>query len=144
MPHTKRVSIIIIVLLIVLIIYFLLFPKQVVNESPPEDMALKAAVISCDGITERAASHLVAIVDFQKLEIAGRKARVFKLCMQDRGYYENKNWLAYSMPLAKSAASEAKISVDEALENLRRVNMIVPYGEQARPSYWVKKERTSS
>ena len=91
----------------------------------------------CGGITERAAAHLVAVVEFQRLEIAGRKARVFKNCMKDQGYIQNRRWLKYSMPVAEKIAKETKISVEEALENLRRANMMVAKHEKNRPSFWV-------
>ena len=100
--------------------------------------ALQATINQCDDITERAASHLVAIVEFQKLEIAGRKARVFKLCMQDRGYVENTYWLKYSTLAADKVAKSTNVSIDEALENLRREDMKMPMGERKRPTYWVK------
>ena len=82
-------------------------------------------------------SQLVAMVEFQRLEIAGRKAGVFKICMKDHGYIESTHWLKYSIPIAKSVAKETKISLDEALENLRRANMVLASVEKSRPAYWV-------
>ncbi len=105
-----------------------------------EDPELKASINTCDGITERAAANLVAIVEFQKLEIAGRKAHVFKMCMQDHGYIENPNWLAYSKPIAKAAAVKMNVSIDAALESLRRESMMTALGEQGRPTYWMLKK----
>jgi hypothetical protein len=103
-----------------------------------ENAALKEVINQCGDITERAAAHLVAVVEFQKLEIIGRKARVFKLCMQDHGYIENKYWLTYSQPVAEKAAMDSNISVNEALENLRRADMAIAHGDSDRPVYWVK------
>lgn len=99
--------------------------------------ALQVAVNRCDGITERAAAHLDAKVPFQKLEIAGRKAHVFKMCMQDSGYVENPNWTTYRTPKAKDLAKKTQVSVDAALESLRRVDMIVAVNAPGRPLYWV-------
>lgn len=98
---------------------------------------LETAILDCEDITEKAAKDLVAVVEFQKLEIAGRKAHVFKQCMHDRGYIESPDWLAYSQPVASQIAQETQVSVDEALENLRRQHMMHAYGESKRPSYWV-------
>ncbi|QVL44874.1 MAG: hypothetical protein KFB94_06060 [Methylophilaceae bacterium] len=102
------------------------------------DTVLQTAIEQCGDITERAAADLVAIVEFQRLEIIGRKARVFKMCMQDHGFIENPVWLNYSQSVAQKLAEKNHISVNEALENLRRANMILPMGEGDRPNYWLK------
>lgn len=137
MVTLKKVSIFLAVLLIAFAVWFLVSSQDnKVVEPNPEDDVLKAAINACDNVTERAASHLVAVVEFQKLEIAGRKARVFKLCMQDHGYIETTDWLKYSMPVAEMLAKETNISVDEAIENLRRANMMRSNGEKDRPPYW--------
>lgn len=112
--------------------------EEVINLK--EDPALKAAINSCEGITERAAADLVAIVEFQKLEIAGRKAHVFKMCMGDRGYTENPSWLTYSKPIASITSKETTVSADATLESLRRVDMFIASGEQKRPSYWIRRK----
>lgn len=113
-------------------------PKLKPQPQSIESVALKEAINQCSDITERAAAHLVAVVEFQKLEIIGRKARVFKLCMQDHGYIKNEHWLTYSQPVAEKAAMDSHISVNEALENLRRADMAVAHGDSDRPVYWVK------
>lgn len=141
MTSLKKVSIFLTVLLITFTIWFFYDADEKVMEPSPEEDVLTAAVIACDGVTERAAAHLVAVVEFQKLEIAGRKARVFKLCMQDHGYIENTDWLKYSTPVAEKVAKETNISMDEALENLRRANMVVATIDQGRPSYWISATR---
>jgi hypothetical protein len=112
--------------------------KSVIDDSKTVS-TLRATIYQCDDITERAAAHLKAVVEFQKLEIIGRKARVFKLCMQDRGYQENIAWLNYSQVRAGKIAKETNVSIAEALENLRRSDMKVPMGEKERPTFWVKK-----
>jgi hypothetical protein len=100
--------------------------------------ALQEVINACDLITEKAAANLVAIVEEQKLEIAGRKAHVFKLCMGDRGYQENPDWTKFSAPIAVQISKETNISVDEAFENLRRVNMMQLTPEKGTPLFWIK------
>lgn len=117
--------------------YFYSQPEQITSTPQENDIALESAINDCDEITERAAAHLKAVVEFQKLEIIGRKARVFKLCMGDHGYMENKQWLDYIKPIANKEAKTANISVDEALENRRRADMKVA---NKAPSYWIKRE----
>lgn len=106
-----------------------------------ENTALKEVINQCNDITERAAAHLVAVVEFQKLEIIGRKARVFKMCLQDHDYIENKQWLTYSQPVAEKAAMEKNTSVNEALENLRRADMVISTANSDKPIYWIKEEK---
>lgn len=132
----KLAASLIVLILTAFVIWFLNFTQETINNPQPEDSALKSVVNACDEITERAASHLVAVVEFQKLEIAGRKARVFKMCMNDHGYIENTSWLKYSIPIAQKIAKTTQISLDEALENLRRANMIVASADINRPLYW--------
>jgi hypothetical protein len=138
---SKKLSVFSVLLLIASAVWFQQFAQKKAVEPDLGDDALKTAVNQCDGITERAASHLVAVVEFQKLEIVGRKARVFKLCMQDNGYIENTNWLKYSTPVAEKVAKETNVSIGEALENLRRANMVMDTTDQGRPSYWVSATR---
>lgn len=132
-------SVSLILLLLSLVVLWIFSPtssEHLVDEVKPKKHALTLAINTCDGITERAASHLVAVVEFQKLEIAGRKARVFKMCMNDRGYIENTQWLKHSTSMAKKIAKDTHISVDEALENLRRTHMKESVANKAFPSYW--------
>lgn len=102
------------------------------------DSALTTVIDQCGDMTERAAAHLVAKVEFQRLEIIGRKARVFKMCMQDHGYIENKAWFADRHPEAVKISNMTSISINEALENLRRADMVIANDELDRPIYWVK------
>lgn len=104
---------------------------------PKEYTALARAVDDCDAITEKSAAKLVAVVEFQKLEIAGRKANVFKTCMKDRGYKENPVWTKYAEPIAEQQAKAENRSIDEAFENLRRVAMMVTTPKQNEPLFWV-------
>ena len=103
-----------------------------------QDSELVHTINECDGIAEKAAANLVAIVEFQKLEIIGRKANVFKTCMKDRGYKENPDWTNYAEPIVQQTAKSTNISVDEAFENLRRADMIVTTQGKSHPSFWVQ------
>lgn len=102
--------------------------------------ALAQTINECDLIAEKAAAHLTAVVEFQKLEIIGRKAAVFKRCMGDRGYQENSAWTVFAEPLAKARAKRENTSQDEAFENLRREAMKRLQTTQAEPVYWILKK----
>jgi hypothetical protein len=137
MRLSKKIVLLMIVLVVVLA-FLGTYRQQKGVAHKQTDAVLERAIEQCSDITERAAAHLVAIVEFQRLEIIGRKAHVFKMCMQDHGYNENPLWLNYSQPIAKQIAEKDHTSVSEALENLRRANMMLPTGEDGRPSYWLK------
>lgn len=135
---TKKLVYIFVLIAIAFGIGFLLSQPDFVESVPSEkERALATAIDDCDEITERAAAHLKAVVEFQKLEIIGRKARVFKQCMRDHGYMENKQWLDLTIPKAQKKASASNISIDEALENIRRTDMKVAQTEA--PPYWIKR-----
>jgi len=140
----KKIQFVIVVMVLAFCVGFFIEAQEV---EPLKDTkavsALQATIYQCGDITERAAAHLVAIVEFQKLEIAGRKARVFKLCMQDRGYIENISWLKSRTLAAAKTAKSTNVSVAEALENLRRGDMKKPTGERNRPTYWVRNSRAN-
>lgn len=101
------------------------------------DKELVFNIDDCAGITDKSTVHLVAIVEFQKLEIAGRKSAVFKICMKDRGYIENKVWTKQALPIAHMKAKNEQISIDEAFENLRRVEMKWLKPKKGKPAFWV-------
>ncbi|HSH72645.1 MAG TPA: hypothetical protein VK974_06280 [Methylophilaceae bacterium] len=118
--------------------YLIWFMPQSNHNPNEQNFPLRQTVNECDGITEKAALALPpAVVEFQKLEYAGRKARVFKLCMHDRGYQENAAWTQYATPLAQQHSSNGQISVDEAIENLRRADMVHLESTPKVPEYWV-------
>ena len=119
------------------LIYLIWFMPQSSNSPNAQNLSLRHAVNECEGITEKAALALPPpVVEFQKLEYAGRKARVFRLCMHDRGYQENAAWTKYAMPLAQQQSSASQVSVDEAIENLRRVDMMRLESAPKVPEYW--------
>lgn len=91
----------------------------------------------CVGISENAAAHLVAVVEFQKLEIAGRKSRVLLNCMNDHGYFENPAWISYASPIAKETASKTGVSFNEAIENMRRISMLEFKVNKQAPTFWL-------
>ena len=108
------------------------------NATSKQNTEMTFVISECDLITEKAATNLVAVVEFQKLEIAGRKSAVFKTCMKDRGYIENPAWTKYAIPIAEKTAKSTNISVDEAFENLRRANMMAIIAKQDEPLFWVQ------
>jgi len=119
------------------LVYLIWFMPQSSNSPSAQNLPLMHAVNECDGITEKAALALPPpVVEFQKLEYAGRKARVFRLCMHDRGYQENAAWTKYAMPLAQQQSSASQISADEAIENLRRSDMMRLEPAPEVPEYW--------
>jgi hypothetical protein len=91
----------------------------------------------CEGISEKAIIGMTPVVEFQKLELLSRKANVLKRCMADRGFNEDAVWRKYAEPLAKLNASKQNISFDEAIENIRKVDMWVFKKESQRPLYWI-------
>lgn len=90
----------------------------------------------CAGIAENSVANMTAIVEFQKLEIQGRKFNVMRRCMADHGYFESPKWTAYAKPLAQSNSLNQKISEDEAIENLRRNHMLVFKEMPGQAIYW--------
>ena len=103
-----------------------------------QNSALIKAGDECIVISEQATAHMVPKVEFQKLELAGRKANVVVRCMQDRNFIQNPAWLKYAQPLATQNAAAQNISQDEALENLKRADMLVLKPVSGRPTYWLQ------
>jgi len=115
------------------------FYMSELGETLHKETALEAVINECEGISENSVAHMVAVVEFQKLEIAGRKARVMQRCMNDHGFVENVAWSAYAKPIAEQNAKLNKISFDEALESLKRTHMLAFNAGKSLPLYWVKK-----
>lgn len=101
--------------------------------------ALALAINTCDGIAEKSVEHLSAQVEFQLLEIAGRRVRVLQNCMNDQGYIENPAWVKYAEPVAQKNAHAQQVSINEAFENLRRQSMLLVDANQNTPLYWLAK-----
>lgn len=108
-----------------------------------KNQALIKAGDECVSISERASAHLVPKLEFQRLELEARKANVVVRCMADRNFYQNPAWLKYAEPIAAKISQQRHISVDEALETLKRADMLVFEPSSKKPVYWqyVKKSR---
>jgi len=91
---------------------------------------LEKAGNDCAGIADNAVAHMQAVVAFQVLEKEGSKINVMRRCMADH---------AYGAPMAKEQALKNGISEAEAIESLRRLNMMVFTAKDQQPIYWVAK-----
>ncbi len=117
--------------------WFFLVINQSQSLSNPQITRLERMGDECTGISEKAIIGMTPVVEFQKLELLSRKANVLKNCMADRGFREDPAWRKYAEPLAKARASEQNISFDEAIENIRKVDMWVFRKQPERPLYWI-------
>jgi hypothetical protein len=95
----------------------------------------------CDLIAEKAAINLPEALPFQKLEKAGRRARVLEDCMHDRAYIENPAWADFAQSQAQKNAQTQHLSYSEAYENLRRKGMLNFKVAKDEPIYWVMPEK---
>jgi hypothetical protein len=125
---------IILISTLVAIYLFSLFQFNHVNS--PQQTQLRKVGDECAGISENAVANMTAVVEFQKLEIQGRKINVMRLCMKDHGLVESPDWLVYAQPIATASALKLKISQDEAIENLRRLHMMQFDETPDHPIYW--------
>ncbi len=113
--------------------------KKDVEKPNAQASALALAINACDGIAEKSVAHLSAQVEFQLLEIAGRKVRVLQICMNDQGYIENPAWVKYAEPVAQKNAHAQQVSANEVYESLRRKSMLLSDASQNTPLYWLAK-----
>lgn len=127
------------VLLLVPLITYLMHAYQTEDKQPKVNAPLQKDADECAGIADNAVAHMQAVVAFQVLEKEGRKINVMRRCMADHAYIENPKWLAYGAPIAKANALKQGISEDEAIENLRRANMMVFAVSEQQPIYWTAK-----
>ena len=111
-----------------------IFPAPAVR-GPQQGMLAKAGD-ECLQIAEKATAHIIPTLEFQRLELAGRKSNVIRRCMEDRNYYQSPAWLKYAEPVSRQLASQQHISEDEALENLRRADMLVFEPARNKPQFW--------
>ncbi len=131
-----------IVLLLVLLVWAVNFYGDgdffsMSGRQPSQEMtALAKAGGECVAISEQAIAHFTPKLEFQRLELAGRKANVVVRCMADRGFTQNPAWLKYAEPIAASNAAAQQISRDEAIENLKRKDMLDFMPEGNKPVYW--------
>lgn len=132
----SRWFIVLVILTIPAIVYWLVM-SQLDTFNKPQKTLLARVGDECAGIADNAVANMSAIVEFQKLEIQGRKMNVMRRCMTDKGFIENPSWIAYVAPIAHANAIKQNISEDEAIENLRREHMMI-YNESSRqPIYWL-------
>lgn len=129
------------VLTLAFLTWFFLISSQNQSSSKQEVTQLERMGDECVGISEKAVSGMTPVVEFQKLELLSRKANVLKNCMADRGFREDPAWRKYAEPLAKVAASQQHISVDEAIETMRKADMLFFKKQPQRPLYWLASER---
>jgi hypothetical protein len=106
------------------------------QQNQQKSQALIKAGDECVSISERASAHLVPKLEFQRLELEARKANVVVRCMADHDFHQSPLWLKYSEPIAVKNSSDLHISVDEALEKLKRADMLVFEPASNKPVYW--------
>jgi len=133
----KTIPIIGFAVILCFLAWFFLINNPSQNLSNSETTRLEHMGDECTGISEKAIMGMTPVVEFQKLELLSRKANVLKNCMADRGFREDPAWRKYAQPLATANASEQNISYDEAIENIRKVDMWVFKKQPQRPLYWV-------
>lgn len=104
--------------------------------SRPQQGMLAKAGDECLQIAEKATAHMIPTLEFQRLELAGRKSNVIRRCMEDHNYSQSPAWLKYAEPVSRQLASQQHISEDEALENLRRADMLVFEPPRDKPLFW--------
>jgi hypothetical protein len=110
------------------------------DQKPYQLSGLAKVGSECELISEKAATKLPEALAFQRLEKAGRQARVLETCMNDRGYIENPAWALFAKLQAEQEANKTKIIVskDEAYETLRRKYMLIYQAEKSEPLYWIQ------
>ena len=102
-----------------------------------KDSHLALTIDTCTGIADKSVAHLSAIVEFQKLEIAGRRIRVMQNCMNDKGFKENPAWVLFTESLLRKDAKSEDVSANEAYENDRRKDMFRYITTKNKPLYWI-------
>lgn len=132
----KKTYLLISVVLLMLAIIYILALNTIPVSAHTQKTMLEKVGDECAGIAENSVANMTAIVEFQKLEIQGRKFNVMRRCMADHAYFESPKWTAYAKPLAQSNSLNQKISEDEAIENLRRNHMLVFRERPGQPIYW--------
>lgn len=138
----NRLLVALLVLIAPAFFYYLSLNKLVSLNQPssfnqPQKKLLAKVGDECAGIADNSVANMSALVEFQKLEIQGRKINVMRRCMKDKGFIENPSWLVYATPIAQSNAIKQSISEDEAIENLRREHMMIFNETFQQPVYWL-------
>ncbi|ADI29374.1 hypothetical protein [Methylotenera versatilis] len=133
----KTIPTIGLVLTLAFLTWFFLINNQNQSSTKQEVTQLERMGDECVGISEKAVIGMTPVVEFQKLELLSRKANVLKNCMADRGFREDPAWRKYAEPLAKAIASEQKISFYEAIETMRKADMLLFKKQPQHPLYWL-------
>ena len=111
------------------------------DQKPYQLSTLAKAGVECELISDKAAMKLPEGLAFQRLEKAGRQARVLENCMSDRGYQENPDWVLFAQLQVAQQVKFNKISEAEAFENLRRKYMLIYQAEKSEPLYWQQSKK---
>ncbi len=111
--------------------------SSVVVQEKSKNSHLALTIDTCTGIADKSVAHLSAIVEFQKLEIAGRRIRVMQNCMNDKGFKENPAWALFTESLLRKNVKSADTSANEAYENDRRKDMFRYITIKNKPLYWI-------
>ena len=111
------------------------------DQKPYQLSGLAKVGSECELISEKAAMKLPEGLEFQRLEKAGRQARVLENCMSDRGYQENPDWVLFAQLQVAQQVKSHKISEGEAFESLRRKYMLVYQAEKSEPLYWQQSKK---
>lgn len=118
------------------------FSSKLFQDTSASKLALKPSQLSltidaCQAIADKSIVNLAAVVEFQRLEIAGRRVRVMQDCMNDRGFIENPAWVKFTETLVQKSAKSSQISLNEAYEQFRRRDMFVLSQASGQALYWM-------
>ncbi|MDP3776190.1 hypothetical protein [Methylotenera sp.] len=124
--------------LLLVLFYCLVGGSKLSPRSQPSEISSKLvhSINNCQGIAAKSVAHLNAILEFQKLEIEGRKMHVFQQCMNDQGYMENPEWVKFAEPISQKEAETSGVSLNEAYEKFRRTQMVLIKVPHHHPLYW--------
>lgn len=121
----------------------LIFSPDQHTVASPADTPLQKTINQCAAIADNSVAHLQEVVEFQRLEKIGRKARVMRLCMHDHHYQQHSQWTKYAKAEAIIQAKQNRISTDEAFESLRRAHMVLITPPPHVPHYWILMQSVS-
>ncbi len=124
--------------LLLVLFYCLVDGSKLSPRNQPSEISSKLvhSINNCQGIAAKSVAHLNAFLEFQKLEIEGRKMHVFQRCMNDQGYMENPEWVKFAEPISQKEAKTSGVSLNEAYEKFRRIQMVLIKVPHHHPLYW--------
>lgn len=128
--------------LILTISVLVFFSSELFQDTPASKLTLKPSQLAltiddCQAIADKSIVKLSAVVEFQRLEIAGRRVRVMQNCMNDRGFVENPAWVKFTEAVVQKSALSSQISLNEAYEQFRRRDMFVSSQASGQALYWM-------